>query len=163
LLIEYCEFPYFLKDKDWVRILKKYPQFAYKCSYWKDFAQDSFNELLKYQPQFWIYSPTHAVAKIIDDTNNSSECKCWSWFKNLNWVELLSEKPEFADKVKNWSFSSKHWLSLLLKQPQFANKCSDSIFDTFSLENWNELERVNPNVFERLHMLSTLRKLSRND
>jgi len=162
-LIEHCNNTNALRTKDWLHILKIYPQSETIFHYWQIFDSSDFRELIKYQPQFWIYSPTHAVAKIIDDTNNSSECKCWSWFKNLNWVELLSEKPEFADKLKNWSFSSKHWLSLLLKQPQLANKCSDSIYDTFSIENWNELERVNPNVFERQHMLSTLRKISRDD
>lgn len=41
-----------------------------------------------------------------------------------DWVELLREQPELADRCEKWSsFSSFNWRRLLTKRPQFANRC----------------------------------------
>ena len=254
-LIEHCYNTDALRTKDWLHILKIYPQSETIFHHWQIFDSSDFRELIKYQPQFWIYSPNDCVKKILENPKNADECKCWndlqsshwgkllsecphlsdfckSWdFHSTDWAKILSKQPQFADKCLSWDFHSSDWVNLLSQQPQFSNKsvywnyftsddwdillskqpqfwiynkkvsvkkiksdisnadeckcwddfnaddfytilyvhpqlidkCPDEIFDEFTFDDWDALESVHPNVFERQHMLSTLRKISRDD
>ena len=43
--------------------------------------------------------------------------------ENSDWIDLLREQPQLADKCDKWDeFSGSDWSFLLCKQPQFADK-----------------------------------------
>ena len=111
----------------------------------------------------------------------------WSKLETVDWVDLLSSQPQFANKC-NWTEMrannydeyydefgdddfedwkaecgedySEDWKNLLLKQPQLAEYFTNELWDEFSQKQWEELESKHPGVFEDKHMLSTLRKLA---
>ena len=44
--------------------------------------------------------------------------------KNEDWIDILREQPQLADKCNKWrKFNGGDWSCLLYKQPQFADKC----------------------------------------
>lgn len=54
----------------------------------------------------------------------------WEKFSGTDWMELLSERPEFADKC-DWSkLSGADWALLLGSRPEFADKC----------DKWTEMD-----------------------
>ncbi len=46
----------------------------------------------------------------------------WQNLNGSDWSELLSEKPQFADKCDFKLLDDDNWQRLLKKQPQFAEK-----------------------------------------
>ena len=45
-------------------------------------------------------------------------------FKTEDWIDILREQPQLADKCNKWrKFNGKDWSFLLREQPQFADKC----------------------------------------
>ena len=104
------------------------------------------------------------VEALIEDTSLASDfdrLNLWDEFDSDDWVELLSEQPQFDNKCNKWErFDSFDWSDLLSAQPQFADKCPDKMYDQFIQADWDKLEAKHPGVFEGIHMLSTLRKLA---
>ena len=44
--------------------------------------------------------------------------------KNEDWIDILREQPQLADKCNKWrQFNGGDWSCLLYNQPQFADKC----------------------------------------
>ena len=59
----------------------------------------------------------------------------WDMLNNLDWLILLDEYPQFADKFDKWDeFDGEDWSCLLCKQPQFADKCNK--WDYFDSDAW---------------------------
>ena len=73
-------------------------------------------------------------------------------FENLTgeqWVQLLCEHPEFADKC-DWDNLYPHeWSKLLAVQPQFVEKCKllDKL-DDISIYDWVDVLKKQPQLFE---------------
>ena len=67
--------------------------------------------------------------------------KSWSKLTSSEWVGLLVECPELADRcdrVNGWkSFSGSDWVELLEHQPRFAEQCGAwNGWDVMSEKNW---------------------------
>ena len=172
----------------WPGLLQIKPELANECEWWETtFDPWGWSNLLKSQPQLWVYSPQESVKKIKEDPNKAEECKCWDRIDSENWSHLLSSQPQFANKC-NWSKMrannydeydededgdfddweeecgedySEDWKNLLLEHPRLAEYFTDTLWDGFSQKQWAKLESKYPEIFKDKHMLSTLRKLAK--
>ena len=71
----------------------------------------------------WVYYIDYG--KLFASCPRLIECCNWTRLDELSWVDLLSQKPEFAEKCDKYDdFSATDWKNLLSEQPQFADKCA---------------------------------------
>ncbi len=68
------------------------------------------------------------------------------WIAGCEWVKLLKEHPELADKCVWARLEGRDWRDLLRVQPQFADKC-----DWMALDGWDmvNLLREQPQFADR--------------
>ena len=75
----------------------------------------------------------------------------WSKLEACNWVKLLSEQPQFADKC-DWSkLDGWNWQLLLEKQPQFSDKCD---WSKLKGSAWCQLLRSQPQFADKCNKWS---------
>ena len=69
------------------------------------------------------------------------------WIAGCEWVRLLKEHPEQADKCVWTRLSGEDWADLLQVQPQFADKCTK--WDEFDSRGWECLLKNQPQFAKR--------------
>ena len=140
-----------------VNVLIKHPQFTEHCNT-SVITEKGKAKLLAKHPDLVIYFPEKTetkvpekntpkkqiknklVALLLENENAEVSSEEFEKFTGSDWVQLLSEKPEFANKcdchevvgdiginvmVNSWDkLTAKQWYNLLIKQPQFADKCN---------------------------------------
>ena len=128
-----------------------------RLNLWKEFDSPDWRDLLKAQPQLWIYCTDESINKIKKDPTNAKECKCWENFYSWDWLNLLSSQPQFADKCTEYNgwetFSSNYWSDLLKAQPQFADKCTKyKGWEEFDSGDWSYLLSAQPQFADKCDM-----------
>ena len=64
------------------------------------------------------------------------------------WVEILKENPDLADKCGKWEdFSGWYWSELLSAHPQLAGRCDK--WEEFDGEDWSNLLSAQPQLADR--------------
>ena len=78
--------------------------------------------------------------------------KCnWDSLKGIGWCRLLATQPQFADKC-DWTkldSDTYHWFKLLQEQPQFAEKCNK--WDEFDEYEKEALIEEQPDLAKYFH------------
>ena len=175
---------------DWKNILLSYPKLSkyFPLKLWLIFTPLHWKDILSKYPQFIEKAKeTHAgwVAILQKQPELIDKYDKWDNLEFSHWCELLSIQPQF-EKFCDWKkvidkdifsitpetdyilhinslyYNTYATLTLLRTQPQFADKIPDIIYDNFSNEQWEELETNNIDTFKQKHLLSTLRKLSKD-
>ena len=159
-LIDRCNWD-MLDDMGWRDLLIEQPQFADKCDKWHCFDVYIWRYLLKHQPQFANkfkfnnlsvsefnnLSDRERIAILIALPHNADKCN-WRKIPPQAWLDLLRERPEFADKCNKWSkFDARMWEWLLIKQPQFADKCEK--WKDFPPHLWRSLFSAQPQLADK--------------
>ncbi|MBP5542774.1 MAG: hypothetical protein ILM98_01755 [Kiritimatiellae bacterium] len=75
--------------------------------------------------------------------------KCdWTKLDGEDWVTLLEDCPQFADKCDKWDdISEFSWPWLLAEQPQFADKCH--CWEDFQDDGWGQLLICQPQFADK--------------
>lgn len=144
-------------EEEWCDLLAEQPQLIEYCNT-SVITEKGKAKLLAKHPDLVIYFPEKTetkvpekdtpkkqiknklVALLLENENAEVSSEEFEKFTGSDWVQLLSEKPEFANKcdcyevvgdiginvmVKSWDkLTAKQWYDLLIKQPQFADKCN---------------------------------------
>ncbi len=107
---------------DWVPLLRRQPQFVYKCDKWAEMSGgDAASQL-------------NAMSQFPDN----------GYWNGKDWDSLLSKLPEFADKF-DWSkLDGRQWALLLAGHPQFADKCD--CWGKFDDWDWGNLLKAQPQL-----------------
>ncbi len=83
-----------------------------------------------------------------EEREMADECKeSTGSYAGYEWVRLLKEHPEQADKCVWTRLSGEDWADLLRKQPQFADKCTK--WDEFPALGWEFLLKAQPQFAKR--------------
>ncbi len=92
----------------------------------------------------WVDILQHEAGVLLE--NDLRICQ-WEKFSGTDWMELLSERPEFADKC-DWSkLSGGDWALLLRSRPEFADKCDK--WTEMDEEDWTCLLGSRPQFSKR--------------
>ena len=134
---------------------------------WDKFSMEEWCDLLAAQPQFegkfrrWedfkkpLYS--NELTCLLSNQPQFADKLDWSVISShIYFSTLLQSQPQFAARCQQWEFDGNRWKSLLISQPQFSDKCQWGRLNEYDWEWLLERQPTFANKCKEIGMLSKL-------
>ena len=137
---------------DWIQLLCRQPDFAFKHSWpWEDVSNTNWVRLLVAQTRFADGCPWEKLDgkdwSLLLTVHPQFKDQCrWEKLKGSDWTKLLCQQPDLHKECKWELLSGSDWVHLLSCQPQFKDQCR---WEKLKGSDWAELLCQQPDLHNK--------------